>query len=562
MAKLRNHPADLPPRPTTTATQTEDRVDIGRRISIGLVSLSLSLISLALGAAFLSVAGPAAFLVAPSATLESVPTSATAVTLLWTAPGDDGTAGQAAAYDLRYSLSPIDSGSFTVATPVSGEPAPQPAGSTESFTVSNLSPATTYFFALVTNDEAGNVSGLSNIASATTDALPSACVPVYQCSDWSACVSSVQTRTCTVTNGCASNLDQPVTSQVCTRPPTPAPDPTPEPAPEPSPEPPPSGGGETVRLLKHIIASGVGPGTIPVVRTINPTTKKAISEFVAFRRDNKNGTNVGVGDINGDHLAEVLVGSGAGSDPLVKIFSERGTLIAQFNPYPTSRGIGVDVTAGDVDGDGRDEIITVPAKSAAHLRIFRYDSAARQVSALAQMFAFPRDSRQGFTVAAGDLDLDGRAEMVVAPRANGRSVAVYRYDSNRTIKKVSQFPAANRIVRTGLSVTIGDSDANGRNEIIAVPGPGYASLVRVFDLNGRQLRSFRPASTAWLGGVDLTSLDVNTDGRDEIITGSYRDGDPAIRVFRYNGATKKFEMLQNYFIFPKTMKAGLRLDSQ
>jgi hypothetical protein len=97
--------------------------------------------------------------------------SATTADLTWTAPGDDGNQGTAA-YDVRYSTSPITSGSaFNVATQVNGAPAPLPANSTQTMKVSGLAASTTYYFAIKTIDEAGNVAGLSNSASATTAAL-------------------------------------------------------------------------------------------------------------------------------------------------------------------------------------------------------------------------------------------------------------------------------------------------------------------------------------------------------------------------------------------------------
>jgi len=93
----------------------------------------------------------------------------TGVTLAWTAPGDDSLTGRATRYDLRWSRSPITSlADFTLATPVTGLAAPQPAGSPETASVTGLTPATTYWFSLRTFDEVGNGSALSNLVSATT----------------------------------------------------------------------------------------------------------------------------------------------------------------------------------------------------------------------------------------------------------------------------------------------------------------------------------------------------------------------------------------------------------
>ncbi|RMF60962.1 MAG: hypothetical protein D6743_14210, partial [Calditrichaeota bacterium] len=95
-------------------------------------------------------------------------TTPTTVTLQWNAPGDDGSVGTAATYDLRYSTSAITDANFAQAMQVSGEPNPDTAGTVQSATVGGLSPSTTYFFAMVTRDDAGNTSDLSNVPSATT----------------------------------------------------------------------------------------------------------------------------------------------------------------------------------------------------------------------------------------------------------------------------------------------------------------------------------------------------------------------------------------------------------
>ena len=90
------------------------------------------------------------------------------IDLSWTAPGDDGATGTATTYDVRYSTSTITAGNWASATQATGEPAPQVAGSAETFTVTGLSESTTYFFAIKTSDEVPNESALSNVPSAAT----------------------------------------------------------------------------------------------------------------------------------------------------------------------------------------------------------------------------------------------------------------------------------------------------------------------------------------------------------------------------------------------------------
>ncbi len=86
------------------------------------------------------------------------------VTVSWTAPGDDATFGTAAQYELRYSDAPINSSNFTQAEMVSGMPLPRAAGTRQSVVVRGLTPGVIYYFAMRTADDAGNWSGISNIA--------------------------------------------------------------------------------------------------------------------------------------------------------------------------------------------------------------------------------------------------------------------------------------------------------------------------------------------------------------------------------------------------------------
>ena len=97
------------------------------------------------------------------------------VKLSWTAPGDDGDIGTSSSYIIRYAKSAITTESaWSSATNVSGEPTPQQSGETESFIVTGLNPGETYYFAIKSLDDVGNVSGLSNSPSAipTADRLP------------------------------------------------------------------------------------------------------------------------------------------------------------------------------------------------------------------------------------------------------------------------------------------------------------------------------------------------------------------------------------------------------
>ncbi len=94
------------------------------------------------------------------------------VLLSWTAPGDDGSVGQATSYDVRYSQSLITAGNFGSALEAVGEPSPSVAGIAESFVVTSLTAETGYYFALKTTDDSTNTSPISNVVMAYTPGTP------------------------------------------------------------------------------------------------------------------------------------------------------------------------------------------------------------------------------------------------------------------------------------------------------------------------------------------------------------------------------------------------------
>lgn len=68
-----------------------------------------------------------------------------------------------------------------------------------------------------------------------------------------------------------------------------------------------------------------------------------------------------LGDVTGDGSDDLVTGAGAGGEPHVQVFDgETGALVAEFMAYdPDFRG-GVRVAVGEVDGDGRAEVVTIP----------------------------------------------------------------------------------------------------------------------------------------------------------------------------------------------------------
>jgi PKD repeat protein len=97
-------------------------------------------------------------------------TTQNSVSLAWTVPGDPLLTQKPTAYEIRYANSPLTDTAWATAIQVPNQLTVGNIGQAQSFTITGLSAASTYYFAIRTVDGLGNTSGLSNVVSATTGA--------------------------------------------------------------------------------------------------------------------------------------------------------------------------------------------------------------------------------------------------------------------------------------------------------------------------------------------------------------------------------------------------------
>ncbi len=73
--------------------------------------------------------------------------------------------------------------------------------------------------------------------------------------------------------------------------------------------------------------------------------------------------------------------------------------------------------------------------------------------------------------------------------------------------------------------------------IVTAPGPGMAPLVRVFDgQTGAMLHQFLAYDADFTGGVSVAVGDVNADGSTDVITGPGPGARPRVKVFNQDGS--------------------------
>lgn len=159
---------------------------------------------------------------------------------------------------------------------------------------------------------------------------------------------------------------------------------------------------------KSYVAVGAAQGGVPYVRMYTESLEPVTDAFFAYDQRFLGGVNVAVGDLNGDGSPDVVVGAGPGGGPHVRAFNKDKALMAQFFAYDQRFRGGVYVAMGDVDGDTAQEIVTGPGFGGGpHVRVW---NARAQVEN--QFFAFDSTKRAGARVSVGDIDGDGRFEIL------------------------------------------------------------------------------------------------------------------------------------------------------
>ncbi len=273
-----------------------------------------------------------------------------------------------------------------------------------------------------------------------------------------------------------------------------------------------------------------------------------VNEFMLFDKKFLGGANLASCDLDGDGSSEILAGAGNGGGPQVRVFNSQGELKMQFFAFDLNFLGGVDVDCGDLNNDGFVEIIVGAGNGGGpHVRIFDIDGKLR-----GSFFAYDPRFRGGVNVSVGDIDGDGNDEIVTgAGVKGGPHVRIF----NGHGKVTGHFFAFDKKFRDGVNVAIAKFNgfASGKKEKIVVSQVyGGDPMVKIFNNHGKVLRVFYAYDKKFRGGVNIATGDIDKDGYDEVVTGAGFGGAPHVRIFEYNG-----KFINSFYAFEKDFSGGV-----
>lgn len=220
--------------------------------------------------------------------------------------------------------------------------------------------------------------------------------------------------------------------------------------------------------------------------------------------------------------------------------------VAWHSPADTWNSALSHVTAGDFNGDGRRDVALLRGQADASIALLTMlGTAGGGYAAPFKSWERPPGSWWGAAVqlTAGDYDGDGRDEVMALYGYDDGSAALFRFRT--TAEGAFQVPSTPWKAPAGTwnfaqsRLTTGDFDADGRKDVVLFKGTadGAAELLTLTGTAdgglGAPLKSWqRPPGNWWGSHTKLTAGDYDGNGSDELVA-MYGYDDGSVSLFRF-----------------------------
>jgi uncharacterized repeat protein (TIGR01451 family) len=269
------------------------------------------------------------------------------------------------------------------------------------------------------------------------------------------------------------------------------------------------------------VADDAGWSSTSLVRLVNPATGTLIAQAFAFEPDFKTGVRTALGDLNGDGKNELVAVPNYGRVGELVVFQQNvasdGTVTlvkdARYNlqPFGSSYTRGLNVVVADFTGDGLSDVAVSKSFGTGEVKVYESTpAAATGPLTLLRSFVPFRAGTGGAAIAAADF----------GTVTNGRVVDAVRQD--------------------------------GKAELVVASAAGMAPVVRVYDVSNSVpavVDTIRPFSGTASGSLSVTTGRVNVDSIPDIIVSQGRGGSSTVEVYDGRLATAANARLARFAAF-------------
>ena len=290
-----------------------------------------------------------------------------------------------------------------------------------------------------------------------------------------------------------------------------------------------------------IIATLPGPdkGTKALVRIFTGEGRK-LAEWEAFEELDFSG-ELAVGDLGfgaGDEIA-VAPGPGPQNSSLIRLFDLQGSLLEQFQPECLAQGYGAWISIGcerlyvcPGPGPNRPQEVFEFSPQGELLNRWRFPDLGLVNGVRAAALCRSEFGARSLP-AQGDPDRR-RSLLLWATDISVNPSTMFLYDT--VLDSYASFETLG--TDFGVNATLVRL-AENRLGVGVAPGPlqGYPPLIQVFDLEGEKVFDFFAFEDAGSYGSNITAVDIDGDGQDELVLGEGvgPQRPSLVRTYRLNG---------------------------